>query len=246
MTNSKTKTKDQGTNKFLQRIAGKKALGPPPTPRPIIGEHPVRTLLRENADEVEEIKSEATTQAKTLSSITSPSDAPEQTGYPPRIAEELGASNTSVIEHLKSGAGGVGRVLVEPDQKPQAGRTEKLNTSKGTERTGTLKTKTGVSESASDFSRAEEDIINIRKKYRLNNGEFSLYRELYLKTHAIGETECSFVVSELVKSTGMLERRVRDNLRRLKKNGWLVLVEGYDFENREKAKYRVNTEPDFS
>ena len=62
-------------------------------------------------------------------------------------------------------------------------------------------------------------------------------------THAIGETECSFVVSELVKSTGMLERRVRDNLRRLKKNGWLVLVEGYDFENREKAKYRVNTEP---
>jgi hypothetical protein len=41
----------------------------------------------------------------------------------------------------------------------------------------------------------------------------------------------------------MLERRVRDNLRRLKKNGWLVLLEGYDFENREKAKYRVNTEP---
>ncbi len=62
-------------------------------------------------------------------------------------------------------------------------------------------------------------------------------------THAAGKAECSFVVSELVQATGMLERRVRDNLRRLKKNGWLVLVEAYDFENREKAKYRVNVEP---
>jgi hypothetical protein len=246
LTNSKTKTKDQGNSKFLQRIAGKKALGPPPTPRPIIGEHPVRTLLRENADKIEEIKSEATIQAETLSSITSVSDAPEEIGRAPRITGELRASNTNVIGHLKSGAGGVGGELVEPDQKLQSASTEKLNTSKGTERANALKTRTGLSESASAFSRAEENIINIRKKYRLNSGEFSLYRELYLMTHAIGETECSFVVSELVKSTGMLERRVRDNLRRLKKNGWLVLVEGYDFENREKAKYRVNTEPDFS
>ncbi len=65
-----------------------------------------------------------------------------------------------------------------------------------------------------------------------------------MMSQAVGETECSFVVSELMKSTGMLERRVRDNIRRLKKNGWIVLLEGYDFENREKAKYRVNIEPE--
>lgn len=45
------KPKDDSTNKFLQRIAGKKALAPPPTPRPVIGEHPVRTLMRENRDD---------------------------------------------------------------------------------------------------------------------------------------------------------------------------------------------------
>jgi len=245
LTNSKTKTKYQGNSKFLQRIAGKKALGPPPTPRPIIGEHPVRTLLRENADKIEEIKSETPLQAEAPSSGTSAAVAPEQTGSATAVSEELIASNTSAIGHLKSGAGGVESELVEPDQKLRADSTEKLNTSKDTERAGTVKTRTEAIESAPDISRAEETVINIRKKYRLNSGEFSLYRELYLMTHAIGKTECSFVVSELVKSTGMLERRVRDNLRRLKKNGWLVLLEGYDFENREKAKYRVNTEPGF-
>ena len=245
MTNSKTKTKDQGNSKFLQRIAGKKALGPPPTPRPIIGEHPVRTLLRENADEIEEIKIEAPIQAETPSSSTSASVALEQIGRDTVVNEELSASNTSAIDHLKSGAGGVGSESVEPDQKLRADSTEELSTSKGTGRAFAVKTRAEVSEIAPDFSRAEETVINIRKKYRLNSGEVSLYRELYLMTHAVGKTECSFVVSELVKSTGMLERRVRDNLRRLKKNGWLVLLEGYDFENREKAKYRVNTEPGF-
>lgn len=243
MTQSKTKTKDQDNSKFLQRIAGKKALGPPPTPRPIIGEHPVRTLLRENADKTEEITSETPVQAEALSSSTSAPAAPEQTGREPQITDELSSSNTGAIGDLKSGAGGVGSGLVEPDQNLLADNTKELDTTKGTERAVAVKTRKEISESVPDFSRAEETVINIRKKYRLNRGEFSLYRELYLMTHAVGKTECSFVVSELVKSTGMLERRVRDNLRRLKKNGWLVLLEGYDFENREKAKYRVNTEP---
>jgi hypothetical protein len=201
--------------------------------------------LRENADKIEEIKSETPIQAEALNSSTGAAVAPEQTGRATVVNQELSASNTSAISHLKSGAGGVGSELVEPDQKLRADNNEKLNTSKGTERAVAVKTRTEVSETAPDFSRAEETVINIRKKYRLNSGEFSLYRELYLMTHAIGRTECSFVVSELMKSTGMLERRVRDNLRRLKKNGWLVLLEGYDFENREKAKYRVNTEPGF-
>jgi len=242
LTQSKTKTKDQGNSKFLQRIAGKKALGPPPTPRPIIGEHPVRTLLRENADEIEEIKPDAAVRAETPTSTNVPV-APELTGRAPQITEESSASNTGAIADLKSGAGGAGSELVAPEQKLLAENTEKLNTSKETVRAGAVKERKEISESVPDFSRAEETVINIRKKYRLNSGEFSLYRELYLMTHAVGKTECSFVVSELVKSTGMLERRVRDNLRRLKKNGWLVLLEGYDFENREKAKYRVNTEP---
>lgn len=242
MTNTKTKTKDSGNSKFLQRIAGKKALGPPPTPRPVIGEHPVRTLLRENADEIEEIKSDASVLAETPASTSVPA-APEQTGRAAQITEDLSPSNTTAIGHLKSGAGGAGSELVEPTQNLRADTTEVLDTTKGTERAGVIKTGKEISESVPDLSRTEETVSNIRKKYRLNSGEFSLYRELYLMTHAVGKTECSFVVSELVKSTGMLERRVRDNLRRLKKNGWLVLLEGYDFENREKAKYRVNTEP---
>lgn len=250
MNNSKPKTKDQSSNKFLQRIAGKKAIGPPPTPRPIIGEHPVRTLLRENADKIEEIRPETPIQTEPLRETITPPIVPEQDGRAPRISEEVNASSSSILSHLKSDAGGVAGEkalvsLVEPDEKLRAGSTEELNTSKSTQRTRTVKIRAELGESAPDFSRIEEIVINIGKKYRLNSGEFSLYRQLYLMTHAIGKSECSFVVSELVESTGMLERRIRDNLRRLKKNGWLVLLEGYDFQNREKAKYRVNTEPGF-
>jgi hypothetical protein len=251
LSNGKPKTKDQSSNKFLQRIAGKKAIGPPPTPRPIIGEHPVRTLLRENADKIEEIRPDAPARTEGQGEGVSPPVALEQAGSAPRIGEELSPSGDSAISHLESTTGGVvgekvGKSpapFVEPDQEPRAAVSEELTTSRGTKRAGTVKTRPDLGESAPDFSGAEEAVINLRKKYRLNGGEFSLYRELYLMTHAVGKTECSFVVSELVKSTGMLERRVRDNLRRLKKNGWLVLLEGYDFENREKAKYRVNTEP---
>lgn len=251
MNNSKPKIKDQSSNKFLQRIAGKKAINPPPTPRPVIGEHPVRTLLRENADEIEEIKSDAPTHTESPGASIRPPVAPVQTGSAPRISEELNPSSSSAVSHLKSETReAVGESvdkapasLVEPDQKLQAGNLEELNTSRDTERAGTVKVRAVLSKSALNFGRAEETVINIRKKYRLNSGEFSVYQELYLMTHAIGKTECTFVVSELVNSTGMLERRVRDNLRRLKRNGWLVLLEGYDFENREKAKYRVNTEP---
>ena len=199
--------------------------------------------MRENADEIEEFKSAPPVQAETLSSSTTASVALEQTGGTPQISEELSASNTSAISHLKGGAGGVGSELVEPSQKPGTGSVKETNTLRDTTRADAIKERTEVNESLPNFSTAEQIVISIRKKYRLNRGEFSLYRELYLMTHAVGKTECSFVVSELVKSTGMLERRVRDNLRRLRKDGWLVLLEGYDFENREKAKYRVNTEP---
>lgn len=252
MSNSKPKTKDQSSNKFLQRIAGKKAIGPPPTPRPIIGEHPVRTLLRENADKIEEIRPDALVRTESQGEGVSPPVAIVQAESALRAGEEPNPSGDSATSHPESAAGGgvigekVGKSLasfVEPDQERQAAVSEELSTSKGTKRAGAVKTMPEPGESTPDFSRAEEAVSNIRKKYRLNGGEFSLYRELYLMTHAVGKTECSFVVSELVKSTGMLERRVRDNLRRLKKNGWVVLLEGYDFENREKAKYQINTEP---
>ncbi len=255
MNSSKPKTKDQSSSKFLQRIAGKKAIGPPPTPRPVIGEHPVRTLLRENADEIEKPESQEPARAEALTASLTPAVMPEQAGSTPQISENLGVPSPSSkpVSHLKSGAGGVEGArdqsalassgVGEPDQKLRADSPETTDNSKGTEAAGAVKLRPEGEEGAPDLSRAEETVIGIRKKFRLNSGEFALYRELYLMTHAVGKTECSFVVSELVKSTGMLERRVRDNLRRLKKNGWLVLLEGYDFENREKAKYRVNTEP---
>jgi hypothetical protein len=180
LTNTKTKTKDQGNSKFLQRIAGKKALGPPPTPRPIIGEHPVRTLLRENRDEIEEIKPEIPIRAEAPSSTTIEAVAPEQIERPPQVSEELSASNTVASSHPKSGADEAESELVEHNQQLRAGSTEKLNLSKGTERAEAVKTRPELIESAPDFSEAEETIINISKKYRLNSGEFSLYRELYL------------------------------------------------------------------
>ena len=218
MSNSKPKAKDQSSNKFLQRIAGKKALAPPPTPRPVIGEHPVRTLLRENADEVETPELETP--------VIQAGSAGTGAGPPPPAGQNQPA--------LMSG-----RDL----NASSDGAAEKAKTPKMAARAVAPKVTVGGKGGAPEPAGAEEKIIAIKKKYRLNSGEFSLYRELYLMTHAVGKTECSFVVSELVKSTGMLERRVRDNLRRLKKNGWLVLVEAYDFENREKAKYRVNVEP---
>lgn len=207
MSNGKPKVRDQSSNKFLQRIAGKKALVPPPKPRPVIGEHPVRTLLRENADQDETVRTEPET---------------------PVLREELPFPSPPAPS---------------PDEVPNVIPAAKVKAPKIVSQPPAPKVKPEGKGSAPVLTGDEERIADIKKKYRLNRGEFALYRELYLMTHAVGETECSFVVSELVKSTGMLERRVRDNLRRLKKNGWLVLLEAYDFENREKPRYRVNVEP---
>jgi len=88
LTGSKPKVKDQSSNKFLQRIAGKKALAPPPTPRPVIGEHPVRTLLRENADAVEAeipapaapvIREESSTSSREMLPLAEPPEPAPQT-----------------------------------------------------------------------------------------------------------------------------------------------------------------------
>lgn len=220
MSNGKPKVRDQSSNKFLQRIAGKKALVPPPTPRPIIGEHPVRTLMRENADPADDTVVEKT-------GAEEPSAQPEAIAVAALAAEQTPLAPPAEVIAVTADASAAEKV------KPSKIATHPAARKASSEREGVAPSLAGV----------EEKILAIRKKYRLNRGEFALYRELYLLTRAVGETECSFVVSELVKSTGMLERRVRDNLRRLKKNGWLVLVEAYDFENREKARYRVNVEP---
>jgi hypothetical protein len=220
LSNGKPKVRDQSSNKFLQRIAGKKALVPPPTPRPIIGEHPVRTLMRENADPADDAGVEK-------SAAEEPSEQPEAVAVAAPSAEQ-----TPLVPPAEVGV-----------DTADADAAEKVKPPKIATLPAAKKARSEGESVAPGPARVEEQILAIRKKYRLNRGEFSLYRELYLLTHAVGKTECSFVVSELVKSTGMLERRVRDNLRRLKKNGWLMLVEAYDFENREKARYRVNVEP---
>jgi hypothetical protein len=225
LSGGKPKAKDQSSDKFLQRIAGKKALVPPPTPRPVIGEHPVRMLLRENADAAE-------VPAAETPAVETPAVAVES---PP---EAMGASTSSLAEQVPPGP----PAAVEA-QPPEAAPAEKVRPTRVVAPTPARRLRPEAGAGAPDPAGAEERVLAIRKKYRLNRGEFALYRELYLMTHAAGKAECSFVVSELVRATGMLERRVRDNLRRLKKNGWLVLVEAYDFENREKARYRVNVEP---
>lgn len=220
MSNGKPKVRDQSSNKFLQRIAGKKALVPPPTPRPIIGEHPVRTLMRENADPADdaEVKKPGAEEPSGQSEVVAVTAPPaEQSPHAPPAEVSATKADIGVAEKVKSS-----KIATHPAARKARSEGERV---------------------APDPAGVEEHILAIKKKYRLNRGEFALYRELYLLTHAVGKTECSFVVSELVKSTRMLERRVRDNLRRLKKNGWLVLVEAYDFENREKARYRVNVEP---
>ncbi|MET0623380.1 MAG: hypothetical protein ABW250_10415 [Pyrinomonadaceae bacterium] len=221
MSGGKPKAKDQSSNKFLQRIAGKKALAPPPTPRPVIGEHPVRTLLRENADAVEpKIPAPAAPVIRDESSAS-------RVVTPPPVETAVPAPQADVSA-VAPDAGAAGKVRATKAVQPAAAAPRVKPEGEG---------------SAASPANAEEAILGIKAKYRLNVGEFALYRELYLMSHAAGRAECSFVVSELVEATGMLERRVRDNLRRLKKNGWLVLVEAYDFENREKAKYRLNVEP---
>jgi hypothetical protein len=220
LSNGKPKVRDQSSSKFLQRIAGKKALVPPPTPRPVIGEHPVRTLLRENADVDEPLRTEPETPVLQ-------EETPFQSPSAPPPAEPPLPSPVEEVEPVVQDVGAVTKVKVAKIAARQA----------------VPKVKPEGKDGARALTGVEETIADIKKKYRLNRGETTIYRELYLMTHAVGETECSFVVSELVKSTGMLERRVRDNLRRLKRNGWLALVEAYDFENREKARYRVNVEP---
>jgi hypothetical protein len=223
LSGGKPKARDQSSDKFLQRIAGKKALVPPPTPRPVIGEHPVRTLMRENADAVEAAGAETPT-AETLAAVESPPESTSAATVPVPLAS---SAPPSVVDAAT----------------PVTAHAEKVRPPKIAAPTPARRTRPEGGDSAPNLAGAEERVLAIRKKYRLNRGEFALYRELYLMTHAAGKAECSFVVSELVQSTGMLERRVRDNLRRLKKNGWLILVEAYDFEHREKARYRVNVEP---
>lgn len=256
MNNSKPKPKDDSTNKFLQRIAGKKALAPPPTPRPVIGEHPVRTLMRENKDDDETLIQENTIRTEPLLDVaTNPVLSADRSLHESQIVADSGAS---IIEEIVSQKPEVAENINQlrdfnsahvedtPDQKTDRNKGEKsirLPRANKELQGSRARAETIVSRNAPAES-TEAHLNNIRSKYRLNSGEFALYRELYAMTHAVGKTECSFVVSELMKSTGMLERRVRDNIRRLKKNGWIVLLEGYDFENREKAKYRVNIEPE--
>ncbi len=255
MSNSKPKPKDDSTNKFLQRIAGKKALGPPPTPRPVIGEHPVRILMRENRDDDETLNQENTVRTEPLPEATNPVLSADSSLRESQIVAD---SNIPIIKEIDSEKPEIPKnsnklrdfdsapVKVKPDQKADSNKGEKsirLPRANKELHNSRAKPETIISPGASAES-TEAHLNNIRSKYRLNSGEFALYRELYMMTHAVGKTECSFVVSELMKSTGMLERRVRDNVRRLKKNGWIVLLEGYDFENREKAKYRINIEPE--
>lgn len=256
MSNSKPKPKDDSTNKFLQRIAGKKALAPPPTPRPVIGEHPVRTLMRENRDDDETLNQGNIVRTEPLlDAAASPVLGTELSLSERQIVADSGVpsiretdsqksevvKNTNQLRDFDSAP-----IEVKPDQKAGSNTGEKSDRLSGANkelRGSRARPETIISRSASAES-PEAHLSNIRSKYRLNAGEFALYRELYMMSHAVGKTECSFVVSELMKSTGMLERRVRDNIRRLKKNGWIVLLEGYDFENREKPKYRVNAEPE--
>ena len=250
---NKLKTKDDSTNKFLQRIAGKKALGPPPTPRPVIGEHPVRILIRENSGDDEKLEQ------KRLDKVTPLLDTPpqqlpiraEQTQPEPQIGaatdstliarvtdHEVGGSEFFQKENLRF-------VPVEekPSRRPSATENEKRTRNlKADEAESAAAPATAVSTFISDSPKS--DLDSIRKKYRLNGGEFALYKELYIMSHAVGKMECSFLVSELMNATGMLERRVRDNIRRLKQSGWIVLVEAYNSESREKPKYRINTEPE--
>lgn len=254
------KPKDDSTNKFLQRIAGRKALAPPPTPRPVIGEHPVRTLMRENRDD------ETTSQHDTADAGTPVLEATNDSSLLTEniIRNEPPQSSENAVSAAVGDVGKPKKNNTLTASKPPDGYSAPVTS--GIDREGTVSggesgdlrpltskeapaVKRSPEASPTSFIspaiNAEAYLSSIKQKYRLNSGEYALYRELYLMTHAVGKTECSFVVSEIMRSTGMLERRVRDNIRRLKKNGWIVLLEGYDFENREKPKYRINTEPGF-
>ncbi len=255
MSNSKTKPKDDSTSKFLQRIAGKKALGPPPTPRPVIGEHPVRTLMRENRDDDETPIQESLIRTDPLlDAATSPVLPTDQPAHMPPISADADIPAVREVDSQKIEAVKSSNLLRdfnsapvddEPDQGVDRDKGERnARLARASKEAPGNKTSSEAALSFDASAKSVEGQLNsIKNKYRLNVGEFALYKELYLMTHAIGKTECSFVVSELMKSTDMLERRVRDNIRRLKKNGWIVLLEAYDFENREKAKYRINIEP---
>ncbi len=100
MNNSKPKPKDDSTNKFLQRIAGKKALAPPPTPRPVIGEHPVRTLMRENRDDDETLIQENTVRTEPLLDVaTNPALSAD---HPLRESQIVADSGVSIIKEIDS------------------------------------------------------------------------------------------------------------------------------------------------
>lgn len=251
MSNGKPKRKDESTNKFLQRIAGKKAFGPPPTPRPVIGEHPVRVLIRENSDERETAEQESPLRTEPRPNTESNSLVPAEHGQskPQSNTDARGVDDRQLdvdIEKDQAGSLFYTPVNNKSGQKAHAGTSgQGIRPPRVNKETSSIAVKpNGVASLESSVSNPEEHLKNIKKRYRLNSGEFALYKQLYQMTHAVGKTECSFVVSELMRLTSMLERRVRDNLRRLKKNGWIVLLEAYDSENREKAKYRVNTDPE--
>ena len=252
------KPKDNSTDKFLQRIAGKKALAPPPTPRPVIGEHPVRTLMRENRDDEtpnqQESVSPKTAVLETLNDASLQTENLIPTEPPQSNVKTVSADNRNV-DSPKTNVALTDSKPPEHYSTPAASETLRKGIIGEGERSGlgpkvsketpTIKRKPEAPPRhfGAPAVNVEDHLSSIKQKYRLNSGEYILYRELYLMTHAIGKTQCSFVISEIMKSTGMLERRVRDNMRRLKKNGWIVLLENYDFANREKARYHINTDP---
>lgn len=258
MTTSKLKPKDESTNKFLQRLAGKKAIGPPPTPRPVIGEHPVRILMRENRDVEETFEQSESATAESLQTTPASSlFATDQAIPQPPTSLSITALEANEVGHKQTDVEEFANKIKTPystsairklDQKIVTisdAKDVRLTSLDSDALSFEVNTEAVVTTTVSTDS-AEAHLSDIKKKFRLNSGEFAVYKELYLMTHAVGKTECSFVVSELMKSTNMLERRVRDNIRRLKENNWIVLLEGYDFESREKPRYRVNSKPEFS
>lgn len=104
---SKPNSKDKD-KKFLQRIAGKPALGSPPTPRPLPKEHPARDLFRV---EPEQSQQESEAQPHTpptvmaeVSTVEVEPSAPPQVEATPVISSEI--AEATPVPFPSSGADG--------------------------------------------------------------------------------------------------------------------------------------------
>jgi hypothetical protein len=198
--------------KFLQRIAGKPALGAPPTPRPLPKEHPARELFRILPEE--------------------PQQELEIHNYIPtvKLAEPEPATAVSGDEKARATPpqSEVNEPVASTPEPPALPLTEIAPAiSSGVFETAPVPLPAPGALSATSF---DTFYAQWKDALHLHKGEIKVLRVLFSQTHEIGRSECRTTQTTLASSSELQKRQCQNVVASLIKRG---LIDKVDLENKD-------------